>query len=227
VARYKNNSNNSVAFLYTKDKQAENEIRERIPFTISTNSIKYLGVTLTKQVKDLYDNNFKSLKKEIEDLRKWRDLPCSWISRTNIGKMAILPKVIYRFKAIPIKIPTQFFKDMERAILKFIWKGKKPRRANTILNNKITAGGITIHDLKLYYRAMVVKTSWYWYRDRHVDQWNRIEDPEIKPHTYCHLIFDKGTKNIQREKESIFNKWCWSNWLSVCRRMKIEPYLSP
>jgi hypothetical protein len=154
-----------------------------------------------------------------------RDLPCSWFGRINIAKMAILPKAIYVIQCKSQQNPNTILQRHGKGILKFIWKGKKPRTAETILNNKRTARGITFPNLKLYYRAIVTKTAWYWYRDRHIDQWNRIEDPEIKPHNYSHFIFDTHTKNIQWKNEIIFNKWCWSNWLSVCRKMKIDPCL--
>jgi hypothetical protein len=124
-------------------------------------------VTLAKKVKYLYDKNFKSLKKEIkEDLRSWKDLLCSWIGKINIVKIAIFLKAMYRFNAIPIKISTQFFMEFEKAICKFNWNNIKPKILKTILNNKRTSGGITILALKLYYRAIVIKTAWYWYRDR-------------------------------------------------------------
>ena len=147
------------------------EIKESIPFTIATKRIKYLGINLPKETKELYPQNYKTLLKEIkEDINQWRDIPCSWVGRISIMKITILPNAIYKFSVIPVKIPMAFFTELEQNISRFIWKQKKPWIAKAVQWKKNGAGEINLSDFRLFYKATVMKTVWYWQKYRPMKQ---------------------------------------------------------
>ena len=142
--------------------------------------------------------------------------------------MTILPNINLQFQCDPYQITNGIFTKLEQKISQSIWKHKRLQIDKAVLRKKNEAGRINLPNFRLYYKATIIKTVWYWQKkNRNKDQWKKIEIPEINPYTYGFLIFDKGDKNMQWSKGSLFNKWCWENWTATCKRMKLEHFLTP
>ena len=159
-----------------------------------------------KEVKDLYLKNYKMLMKEIEDVtNRWKDIPCSWIEKINIVKMIILPKAIYRFS--PYQNTNDIFHRTRTNNL-------TPNSENNLKKEKQSWRNRApwLQIILQHYSSQ----TWYWHKSRHIDQWNRIENPEIYPGTCSQLIYYKRDKN----RDAFFNKWYWENWIATCKKKK-------
>ena len=188
--------------LTINNKISKREIKEATPFTNAAKRTKYLGISLPKEAKDLYSENYKILVKENWRSQRWKYIPCSWTGRLNIAKLIILPKAVYT-DSIPIKLPMAFFTKLEQRNFKFVWKHKRLQIAKANLRKKNRASGIMLPDFRLHYIYIVIKRVWCWHK--------KIQErkPREKPMHWGQLKHDTGGKNTQWGK-SLFNR-CWES----------------